>query len=345
MSLSTISQTTCSSVGVSKAANINTISVATDNALVKCDLSKEVSTFYNMSYEKRKATIRNDLLTNNYDPIKYKLNIETNTNLIRDIFTIFQSMPKLNDITQTKPDVPIFEQIEELKTDSAEIKKFIRKVNYDMIGYHCNHNSINEKCDKVYSNVVDIYKSEEYQNYKSFLNYVLMITMSIINRDKDGRAYNVYPVDPLLCEEPDDFSFGFLDKCHVKEASDNILILNGMIANNNAQTNKSCSKCEAARRKYKYCLFQIDRMREELKEQQEIEQQYVEQSDENKYDIKEFLQKNYPSIDRFLLKDVQTKYKSTFKINLTFDELKKKIEETGLFTISNVHRTMYVNKK
>ena len=61
--------------------------------------------------------------------------------------------------------------------------------------------------------------------------------------------------------------------------------------------------------------------------------------------MKEFLLKNYPSIDRFLLKDVQTKYKSTFKINLTFDELKRKIEETGLFTISNVHRTMYVNRK
>ncbi|KAK8853685.1 hypothetical protein M9Y10_017246 [Tritrichomonas musculus] len=326
-----------------KQANINAIS--TDGSLVQIEFSKEVSEFYNMGYERKKATIKKDLLSNNYDPIKYKLNLETNTNLIHDIFTIFQSMPKLNDITQAKPDVPIFEQIEELKTDSAEIKKFIRKVNYDMIGYHCNHNTINEKCDKVYSNVVDIYKSEEYQSYKSFLNYALMIAMSIINKDKDGRPYNVYPRDPSLCDEPEDFSFGFIDKFSVREASDNILIINGMIANNNAQTNKSCSRCDAARRKYKYSLFQIDRMREELKEQQEIEQQYIETPDENKYDMKWFLQKNYPSIDRFLLKDVQTKYKATFKINLTFDELRKKIEETGLFYISNVHRTMYVNRK
>ena len=88
-------------------------------------------------------------------------------------------------------DVPIFEQIEELKTDSADIKKYIRKVNYDMIGYYCDH---------------DIYQM-------------------------------------------------------------------------------SCSRCDAARRKYKYSLFQIDRMREELKEQQEIEQQYIETPDENKYDL------------------------------------------------------------
>ncbi|KAK8837127.1 hypothetical protein M9Y10_037182 [Tritrichomonas musculus] len=326
-----------------KQANINAISI--DNALVQNNFSKEVSAFYNMSYERTKAAIKNDLLYNNYDPIKYKLNIETNTNLIRDIFTIFQCMPKLNDITQTKPDVPIFEQIEELKTDSAEIKKFIRKVNYDMIGYHCNHNSINEKCDKVYSNVVNIYKSDEYQDYQSFINHALMIAISIINKDKDGKPYDVYPRDPMLCKEPEDFSFGFIDKCRIKEVSNNILIINGMIANNNAQTNKSCSRCDAARRKYNYSLFQIDRMREELKEQQEIDQQYEETPDENKYDMKWFLQKNYPSIDRFLLKDVQTKYKATFKINLTYDELKKKIEETGMFTISNVHRTMYVNRK
>ena len=146
--------------------------------------------------------------------------------------------------------MPVFEQIEELKTDSVEIKKFIRKVNYDMIGYNCNH---------------DIYQMP-------------------------------------------------------------------------------CSRCDAARRKYQYSLFQINRMREELKEQQEIDQQYMETPDENKYDMKWFLQKNYPTIDRFLLKDVQTKYKATFKINLTFDELKKRIEETGLFTISNVYRTMYVNR-
>ena len=214
-----------------------------------------------------------------------------------------------------------------------------------MIGYHCNHNSINEKCDKVYSNIVNIYESEEYQQYQSFISLALITALSIIRKDNLGQPYNVYPTDTLLCDDPDLFSFGFIDKYSIKEASENILIINGMIANNNAQTNKSCSKCDAARRKYQYSLFQIDRMREELKEQQEIDQQYIEAPDENRYNMQEFLQKNYPSIDRFLLKDVQTKYKDTFRINLTFNELKKKIEETNLFVVSNVHRTMYVNRK
>lgn len=325
--------------------SITAITLAQDNSLTECSFSKEVSEFYNMNFEQKKMELKNDLLNDNYDPVKYKLNVETNTNLIRDIFTIFHSLPKLNDITQSKPDVPIFEQIMELKTDSSEIKKFIRKVNYDMIGYHCNHNSINEKCDKIYGNVVDIYNSDEYLHYQSFISFALMTALSIIRKDKFGQPYNVYPADALLCDNPDDFSFGFIDKCSVKEASENIIRLNGMIANNNAQTNKSCSKCDAARRKYNYSLFQIERMREEQREQQEIDKQYIEMPDENRYDMKEFLLKNYPSIDRFLLKDVQNKYKSTFKINLTFDELKRKIEETGLFTISNVHRTMYVNRK
>ena len=244
-------------------ANIVKVCNTANNALVQSDFSKEVSVFYRMNVERLRMTIKNDLLSNNYDPIKYKLNIETNTNLIHDIFMIFQSMPKLNDITQTIPEVPIFDQIEELKTDSAEIKKFIRKVNYDMIGYHCNHNSINEKCNKVYNNVVNIYKSDEYQDYKSFIDHALLIAISIINKGKDGKPYDVYPTSSaFLCKEPEDFSLGFIDKCRIKEVSDNILIINGMIANNNAQTNKSCSKCDAARRKYNYSLFQIDRMRE-----------------------------------------------------------------------------------
>lgn len=45
--------------------------------------------------------------------------------------------------------------------------------------------------------------------------------------------------DPRFAREPDDFPFGFIDKYHVKETSDNILIINGMIANNNAQNNKN----------------------------------------------------------------------------------------------------------
>ena len=42
---------------------------------------------------------------------------------------------------------------------------------------------------------------------------------------------DLHSQDPRFAREPDDFPFGFIDKYHVKETSDNILIINGMIAN------------------------------------------------------------------------------------------------------------------
>ena len=56
------------------------------------------------------------------------------------------------------------------------------------------------------------------------------------------------------------------------------------------------------------------------------------------------MNKNYTTINRFLLKDVQQKFKSTFKINLTFEQLKERLEQTGMFKISNSHNIKYVNR-
>ena len=117
-----------------------------------------------------------------------------------------------------------------------------------------------------------------------------------------------------------------------------------MISELNSKTNKRCNKCEAALRKYDYYLFEINRMREELDEQNRINDQYIAKPDENKYDIKEFMNKNYPTVDRFLLKDVQLKYKATFKMHLTFDQLKDQIEQTGMFKITNSHNIIYVSR-
>ena len=106
--------------------------------------------------------MKKDLLEYNYDPVKYNLRFEQNTIYVKDVFEIFQALPTINKMIQSKPEIPIFEQILVEKTDSAEIKKFIRKVNNDMIGYSCNHNGIDEKVNKVFKNAVNIYRTEEH---------------------------------------------------------------------------------------------------------------------------------------------------------------------------------------
>ena len=81
-------------------------------------------------------------------------------------------------------------------------------------------------------------------------------------------------------------------------------------------------------------------MRNEQQEQEEINRKY----DESDYDIETFMKDNYPTIERFLLKDVQQKYNKVFGIKLTFAELTEKLESTKKWKITNVSRTLYVNK-
>lgn len=330
-----------------KTLDINQLNLGKERTLFNANLSKNTADYYALEKPIKRFEIKRDLLEGNYDPAKYRLHFEENTKYVKDVFEIYQSLPTINKMVQSKPQVPVFEQIMVEKNDSAEIKKFIRKVNYDMIGYSCNHNAIDEKVNKVFNNAVNIYKTDEYSEYIMFINLTLIpLILSIISDDKNGKIYNINHETSLSEEEDFDEHYGikFPTKADIERIVNNIITLNGMVADNNALTNKCCSRCEAAIRKYQYSVFEINRMRDELREQELIDQQYIEKPEENKYDIKAFLQKNFPSINRFPLSDVKNKYKLTFNMTITKDELKKQIEDTKLFRISNVHNVLYVNR-
>ena len=78
-------------------------------------------------------------------------------------------------------------------------------------------------------------------------------------------------------------------------------------------------------------------MRDELAEQKAIDDKYETTPDEEKYDMKKFLTENYPTINRFPLKDVKDKHKATFKLSISMDELQQRIE--GIVVI-----TWYIEK-
>ena len=141
---------------------INSIDLGKDRTIFNANLSKNTSELYSLDGPNMRYQVKKDLLEYNYDPVKYNLRFEQNTIYVKDVFEIFQALPTINKMIQSKPEITIFEQILVEKTDSAEIKKFIRKVNNDMIGYSCNHNGIDEKVNKVFKNAVNIYRTEEH---------------------------------------------------------------------------------------------------------------------------------------------------------------------------------------
>ena len=85
-------------------------------------------------------------------------------------------------------------------------------------------------------------------------------------------------------------------------------------------------------------------MRDDLKEQTKADESYNEQSAENKYDINDFMTKNYPTMKRFTLSDVQKKYKTSFGLFVKQDELTSMIESSGRFKITSSKKVICKQK-
>ncbi|EAX65726.1 hypothetical protein TVAG_605980 [Trichomonas vaginalis G3] len=238
---------------------------------------------------------------------------------------IIDHLPKLPEIQQQKLTIPEFDEIEVKATDSVEIKKFIRKVNYEFLGFHCNHKVMDKDCDMVYKNISDIYKSGEFKTYDNFVSLVAKCVWQIRDKDRRGKIWNEQ-IKPATFE--------------LKRAIDALVILAGKVSEYNAKMNPQCSKCKAAMRKYNYSVKEIERMRNDYADLK----REAEKPAEDKMDMLTFLNKNYPTADDFLLSDVKKKYKETFGIVKTFDVLTEEIEATKLFKVSRIHNVYHVKR-
>ncbi|KAI5509522.1 organellar and viral DNA polymerase type B [Trichomonas vaginalis G3] len=303
-----------------------TIQTTAPNSLVMNPTSMlvEMKSFIPSSYtfETEIQKIKQELLTSNLD---CSAKDETNEQYLYEMQDIIDHLPKLPEIQQQKLTIPEFDEIEVKATDSVEIKKFIRKVNYEFLGFHCNHKVMDKDCDMVYKNISDIYKSEEFKTYDNFVSLVAECVWQIRDKDRRGKVWNKQ-IRPAMFE--------------MKRAIDALVVLAGFISMYNAKMNPQCSKCKAAMRRYNYSVKEIERMRNDYADLKKE----AEKPAEDKMDMLAFLNKNYPTADDFLLSDVKKKYKETFGIVKTFDVLKEEIEATKLFKVSRIHNVYHVKR-
>ena len=283
-----------------------------------------------------KCRTMTDLVTNNYSIEKYDVEQPNNNATIRYLFKVVSNLPPLLNVTQTKPTIPVFDTIEVLPTDSVEIQKFIRKVNFTFVGYYCNHITIDEKCDKVFKNITELLDSKHYEIFKDFMDTCCSIIERIFHAYETDKFYNYKSIKDFH-----EIPFSIFEAKKLLQVKNAILHLNAEITVINSKTNKKCSKCEAIQRKYNYCLFEIDRMRKLKAEQDRLD----EMIGEEQYDILEFMSKHFPTIERLPLKDVQDKFYAVHKIKYTIAQFSEKLTATNKFFVTNVHRTFYVNRK
>ncbi|KAI5505860.1 organellar and viral DNA polymerase type B, partial [Trichomonas vaginalis G3] len=224
-----------------------TIQTTAPNSLVMNPTSMlvEMKSFIPSSYtfETEIQKIKQELLTCNLD---CSAKDEENEQYLYDMQDIIDHLPKLPEIQQQKLTIPEFDEIEVKPTDSVEIKKFIRKVNYEFLGFHCNHKVMDKDCDMVYKNISDIYKSEEFKTYDNFVSLVAECVWEIRDKDRRGKVWNKQ-IKPATFE--------------LKKTIDALVVLAGKVSEYNAKMNPQCSKCKAAMRKYNYSVKEIERMR------------------------------------------------------------------------------------
>ncbi|EAX86135.1 hypothetical protein TVAG_280380 [Trichomonas vaginalis G3] len=303
-----------------------TIKTTAPNSLVMNPTSMlvEMKSFIPSSYtfETEIQKIKQELLTCNLD---CSAKDETNEQYLYEMQDIIDHLPKLPEIQQQKLTIPEFDEIEVKATDSVEIKKFIRKVNYEFLGFHCNHKVMDKDCDMVYKNISDIYKSVEFKTYDNFVSLVAECVWQIRDKDRRGKVWNEQ-IKPAAFE--------------LKKTIDALVVLAGKVSEYNAKMNPQCSKCKAAIRKYNYSVKEIERMRNDYADLKKE----AEKPAEDKMDMLEFLNKNYPTAEDFLLSDVKKKYKETFDIVKTFDILSEEIEATKLFRVSRIHNVYHVKR-
>ncbi|EAX80755.1 hypothetical protein TVAG_468830, partial [Trichomonas vaginalis G3] len=237
----------------------------------------EMKSFIPSSYtfETKIQKIKQELLTSTLD---CSAKDETNEQYLYEMEDIIDHLPKLPEIQQQKLTIPEFDEIEVKATDSVEIKKFIRKVNYEFLGFHCNHKVMDKDCDMVYKNVSDLYKSEEFKTYDNFVSLVAECVWQIRDKDRRCKIWNKQ-IRPAMFE--------------MKRAIDALVVLAGKVSEYNAKMNPQCSKCKAAIRKYNYSVKEIERMRNDYADLKKE----AEKPAEDKMDMLAFLNKNYPTAE------------------------------------------------
>ncbi|KAI5531948.1 organellar and viral DNA polymerase type B [Trichomonas vaginalis G3] len=183
---------------------------------------------------------------------------------------------------------------------------------------------MDKDCD-MYIRTSLTYTNLEFKTYDNFVFVSCKMCLEIRDKDKRGKVWNEQ-IKPATFE--------------LKKTIDALVVLAGKVSEYNAKMNPQCSKCKAAMRKYNYSVKEIERMRNDYADLKKE----AEKPAENKMDMLEFLNKNYPTADDFLLSDVKKKYKETFGIVKTFDILTEEIEATKLFRISRIHNVYHVKR-
>lgn len=272
-----------------------------------------------------------------------------NRQFVTDINTMFSKLPRFVNFRKHKLTIPTFTEIEELPTDSADILKLIRKTNVELVGFYCNHKTIDKAFNNFDSLILGVYGSKEFEQFNQIVRRYADFIHNVKCRDNFGvpitQWYDPSENPDYVPDPADDPTF------HINISRDSldlfnlIAIINKKIISVNATIIDSCSKCNAAIRKHNYIVTLIDRMRNNKQLALDSLQTTITPETSTDQAFNKFIIDHFTNFDRISLSVLRKDYKSTFGTNITIDELRSKLEATGKFNIVNCSRTLFATLK
>ena len=279
----------------------------------------------NDSWQKSIIQIKEQLLTH---ALTSACKLPQNNKYIKTIIEIVNKFPEVITFKKVRPVIPEFDEIMTEETDSKEILKFIRKVNYDFMGFSCNHKQFDKQFNKMDSLIAKIYESAEYKAFDDVITSYAQTVYTIQKCDSYGKTY----ADRTVIESY---------KYEAPKVIDIILKINARVIDANANVSHKCYKCCAAVRKYNYCVQEIIRMRDRHQREQELLSTKVAEDD---FNFDAFMTKHYETTERIPLSHIKDAYKSCFGINAKLDELKSLLENTGRYKVTRCKNIYYANR-
>ena len=278
--------------------------------------------------------------------------------LIDKILLIYIPEPK-------KLEKPVIDRIEAEKTDTKEIKKYIRKINTEIQSFTCDHNKFDKMFNEFDAQKIKIYDSKEFKQLKEILNSISSELLKFIELD-DRLASGYFEKqkaeiinDNLLTEEEKrDYLSNLYEEEHlntenlgniinekkIKEINDLVLVINKQCIELDAKfKDLQCHKCEHIRKLYAEAMLEIDEMRKERREAMELADS-IENLGEDKFNVENFMTKHYPTVERVPMSDVCKKYKEVMGITMKQEDMKQHLEDTGKYKVTNVSHKLFIVK-
>ena len=269
-------------------------------------------------------------LLNKQQPFEIKL--KHNQYLMDIIMNNVKSIPDIQ-LPGLKLNTDSFtaEPIKYEKDDTKEIKQIIQKINKKIACHTCDHSKF-EKYSIDYTNdIIKLRNSKNLQVVQKYINGIAESAILIHNADQNNRDSNVWDSIIGSCE------LKKAQKAAVDFASESLAIKSKYCMNH-------CTRCEKLQKEYQWSIDEIDRLRQEIKDEREEQIKRIQQEIDNP-PILDFMNEYFKDKERVKLSDIAKLWKAVKRRFIKQDDIADMLEETEQWTISNSHNVRYANKK